>query len=94
MAEAFWVFVGIVAGALIQFLLQKLEKRSGAKNAFQVLKTEIDLNLDEVGRFKERIGGLKELIASQQIKPDDIRVFMGSFDYSAMGPLTNQGYFH
>ena len=48
MGEAFWVVIGILAGALIQFFLQKLEKRSGAKAAFQVLKTEIDLNLKEV----------------------------------------------
>ena len=94
MGEAFWVFIGILAGALIQFFLQKLEKRSGAKAAFQVLKTEIDLNLKDVDKFKDNIQNLKHLISSAQIKPEEINIFMSGFDYSAMGPLTSQGYFH
>ena len=54
-ATAFWVFVGIVAGALIQYLLSRIFLREQIKNALVMLKTEIEMNLSEVERFEKRI---------------------------------------
>lgn len=91
---AFWIFVGIVAGALVQHFLNRLTQIRQSKNAFAVLKTEVDLNLDELGRFRDLLASLREGISAQQVSEDNIFITMQGFDYSAVAPLVNQGYFH
>ncbi|MCB1370122.1 MAG: hypothetical protein H6896_12190 [Rhodovulum sp.] len=92
--NAFWVFIGIVAGALIQYLFSMLNVRAARKTAAQVLTTEIQMNLSEASRFRERLEYLKDRIAAHQIKSEDIYVSMAEFDYSALNPLVASGYFH
>jgi len=94
LANAFWVFVGIVAGAFIQFALGRVQVRYQAKNAFRVMKAEIELNLDAHARFNEQIARLKELVSAGQLAPDELFISMQEFDYSAIPPLVSQGHFH
>ena len=93
-ANAFWVFVGVVAGALVQYLLNWLTQRSQRKNAMKALHTEISLNLKQVEVFRGRIAYLRERISAHQIADDDLFVTMQGFDYSIVNPLVQAGYFH
>ena len=93
-ANGFWVFVGIVAGVVIQQLVNRSEKRKQAKAALQVMQTEIAYNKGEVAKLQARVSWLKHRIASSQIDEADLFLPMHTFDYSAVGPLTNSGYFH
>ncbi|OOY21690.1 hypothetical protein BMI86_03795 [Thioclava sp. DLFJ5-1] len=92
--NAFWLFLGIVAGALVQHALNALVKHSQRKNAIAVLKTEITINLQALEDFKKRISGLRELISAQQIDEQDLFVSTAEFDYSLVSPLVNSGHFH
>ena len=93
-ANAFWIFVGIVTGAFIQFLFQVLISRQQRKNALTVLKVEIEMNLGEVESFRSHLAYLRERIAAQQITEENIFISMKAFDYSAVGPLGSSGHFH
>ena len=93
-SNAFWVFVGIVSGALIQHFLGYLQSRRQAKNAFKVMQIEIEYNLSEVDRFLEHLNWLKSRIQAGQIAEDELFLPMQKFDYSSIAPLANSGYFH
>jgi hypothetical protein len=93
-ANAFWVFVGVVVGALIQYLLGWLTVRSQKKNAMKALLTEVSMNRSEVAEFKKRLGYLRERIAANQISEIDLFVSMQGFDYSIVNPLVSSGHFH
>ncbi len=58
------------------------------------MKTEVELNLDEYERFREQITKLKELISARQVKEEELFIHMDGFDYSAVNPLVQQGFFH
>ena len=92
--NALWLFLGIVAGALVQFMLSRMQVRSGANNALRVMKTEIELNLDEYENFKRQIARLKELISAGQVNEGELLITMEGFNYSAVNPLVQQGFFH
>ena len=92
--NAFWIFIGIVAGAFIQHLLNRLTFRSQAKMALKVLQIEIAYNLSEVEAFEQHLRWLKDRISAGQISEDEMYFPMQRFDYSAIGPLMNAGYFH
>jgi len=92
--NALWLLAGIVVGALIQFLLARIDLRFKAANALRVMQTEIDLNLAEYEQFLEQLKRLKSLIAVRQISDDALTISMETFDYSVVNPLVQQGYFH
>ena len=92
--NSLWLFIGVVAGALIQHLLHRINLRWQRNTAFDILKSEIDLNLDALADLERRVQYLKERITASQVDPDELFVSMGQFDYSAMSPLVNQGFFH
>lgn len=92
--SAWWVFVGVVAGALIQHALNKLTARSSAKNALSVMKVEAETNLEEVQIFLGHLSRFKEKIGAGQTSQDDFYFPMANFDFSALAPLVNNGYFH
>lgn len=92
--SAFWLFFGIVVGALIQYGLGRAAARDARRLALQVLKVEIQMNLLEAERFRERILYLRERISADQIETEDIFVTTSGFDYSALPPLVNSGFFH
>lgn len=88
------MFLGVLAGALIQYWLSQIQFRKHQANARLVLETEIDLNLIEANAIKARISFLKERVASGQIEQEELFFNMQAFDYSAIGPLVNSGHFH
>ena len=92
--NAFWVFVGIVAGAIIQYILAAQSMREHRANARRVLETEVALNLSEAEHFKKRLSYIKERLAAGQISDSDLFVTMHGFDYSAITPIVNSGHFH
>jgi hypothetical protein len=93
-ANGFWVFVGIVAGAFIQYLLGWIQLRAQRRNAIKMLQIEVEMNLSELEKFKERINYLKERILANQISEKDIFVNTQGFDYSVAQPLNLSGLFH
>lgn len=92
--NAFWLFLGIVAGALVQHLLHRLNMRWQRNTAFEVLKSEIELNLDALTELERRAVYLKSRISGSQIDENELFLSMAQFDYSVVGPLVNQGFFH
>jgi hypothetical protein len=92
--NAFWVFLGIVVGAFIQYLLGLLNVLAARRTALRVLQTEVQMNLSEAENFRVRLAYLRERISAQQISEDEIFVGMREFDYSALNPLMASGYFH
>ena len=88
------VFIGVVAGAFIQHGLNYLTFRSQRQNALRALRAEIEMNVEEYQYLRKRLVYLKERIAAGQITEADLFVSMQNFDYSIIGPLVNQGYFH
>jgi hypothetical protein len=92
--NGFGVFVGILAGVIIQQLVNGLTLRRQARTALQVMQTEISYNRSEVLELIKRIDWLKQRIASNQLSETDLFLPMQKFDYSSIGPLTNAGYFH
>ena len=70
--NGFWVFVGVVAGAGIQYRLMKKTVAEQRVMAFKVLKTETEMNCAEVDHFLERITYLKERVGANQIATDDL----------------------
>lgn len=92
--NAFWLFLGIVAGAMVQYALSRLQQRDARITAGQVLKTEIDINLKEAERFRARLRQIKGRIGAGQMEPRNLFVSMQGFDYSALNPLVSSGFFH
>ncbi|WP_370304267.1 hypothetical protein [Pseudooceanicola sp.] len=93
-ANSFWLFLGILSGALIQHTLSILSSRRQARTALRVMQIELEYNLGEVSDFLSRVKWLKERISSGQIKEYDLFIDMQKFDYSSIAPLANSGYFH
>lgn len=92
--NGFWVFIGVVAGAGIQYRLMQMTLAKQREMAFKVLKTEAEMNCAEVDSFFDRIVYLKERVGASQIEQNDLFVSMQAFDYSALNPLVNSGHFH
>ena len=92
--NAFWVFIGIVAGAIIQFGFHSLIKRSQKGNAKKLLLVEIEINRKELGNLKAELTRKKDLFASIQFQEGDFGFNFASFNYRMMDPLINSGYFH
>jgi hypothetical protein len=90
----FWLFLGVVAGALIQFFLGKLQARDATKRALAMMKIEVKHNILEANKLLAHIGWLKSRISGNQIETEQISFPMQSFDYSAIGPLNQYGYLH
>lgn len=90
----FWVFIGIVAGAIIQYVLGKVQQREIRKAALQMLKTEILINLDACNSLRGRLNYLKDQIGAQQVSDAELYISMQDFDYSSIAPLVNNGLMH
>jgi hypothetical protein len=93
-ANAFWVCLGIIAGALVQFLLNWIVSLSQRRNALAALRTEIELNLGESASIRARLIYIKERLAAGQIQEADLFLSMQGFDYSIVNPLVVTGHFH
>lgn len=92
--SALWLFLGIIAGAAIQYRLNKRVLEDQRTMARRILRTEIELNLSELNNFYQRVSFLRERISASQIDEQNIFISFELFDYSAMSPLVQSGHFH
>lgn len=93
-ATGFWVFVGVVAGALIQYLFFRLTLHFQRRNAREVLLAEIEINKDELNNVLRQIARKKERFVSGQQKDHDLKFDFSGFNYRMVDPLINSGHFH
>lgn len=91
--SGFWVFVGIVAGVVVQIGANLWMARRQKANAKDVLRCELEMNLAEIEKLRERLGKLKQRVTSNQLEGTEF-IDMLAFDYSALQPLVQAGYFH
>ena len=92
--NAFWVFIGIVAGALIQYGFYWLTQRSQQSNAKKIFLAEIIINRIELENVKKDIIRKKERFAARQIEESDFFFDFRGFNYRIVDPLINSGHFH
>ncbi|HAW45629.1 MAG TPA: hypothetical protein DCX34_00055 [Roseovarius sp.] len=52
------------------------------------------MNLDEYEKLKEKLANLRQLISAGQVDESELLITMEGFDFSAMNPLIQQGFFH
>lgn len=93
-SNPFWLFLGVVAGALIQTILHWLERHGQASAALKVLQIEIRYNLEKAENYIREIERQKELVVSRELLAANVFFPMAEFDYSAMGPINNTGFLH
>ncbi|SLN39421.1 hypothetical protein ROG8370_01633 [Roseovarius gaetbuli] len=93
-SNPFWLFLGVVAGALIQAILHWFERHRQANAALKVLQIEIKYNLEQASSYIDEINRQRELLYSGEISPEKAFFPMVGFDYSALGPINNSGYLH
>lgn len=93
-ANAFWVFVGIVAGAVIQHLLGLVTIRKQKSNAKRLFRVETAINRSALDSLKNSVVKKKERFVSGQQTDQDFFIDMSSFNYRIVDPLINAGYFH
>jgi hypothetical protein len=93
-SNAFWVFVGIVAGALIQFLFHYIILRSQRRNARLLFRSEIEINQGVLAQVEQQIRKKKERFAANQKEESDYWFDFKSFNYRMVDPLINSGHFH
>ena len=94
LSNPFWLFLGVVAGALIQTILHWLQRHRHASLALKVLQIEICYNLEKADKYILEMERQKELIVSKELPTDKVFFPMTEFNYSAMGPINNTGFLH
>ncbi len=92
--NAFWVFVGIVCGALIQFLFHYIISLSQRRNAKRLFRIEIEINSDVLAVLEADLTRKRELFVSKQQTDQDYYINLNDFNYTMVNPLINSGYFH
>lgn len=88
------IFLGLVAGVIVQISANWVLLRWQRKNAKDVLKCELELNLTEVDLLRRRSKNLRERISAGQVGIGDLFINMSGFDYSTLNPLVSSGHFH
>jgi hypothetical protein len=51
--NAFWLFIGVVAGALIQYALEQIKVFQQRRNAKRLFGIETSINRQELNRLRE-----------------------------------------
>ena len=92
--NAFWVFVGIVAGSLIQFVLHFLILRSQRNKAARLFAAEIEINEGALALVESSLKRKKERFAANQQTDGDFWFDYSTFNYRMVDPLINTGHFH
>ena len=92
--NAFWVFVGIVAGSLIQFVLHFLILRSQRNKAARLFAAEIEINEGALALVESSLKRKKERFAANQQTDVDFWFDYSTFNYRMVDPLINTGHFH
>lgn len=92
--NAFWIFIGIVAGAAIQYVLQWFASLSQRKNAKRLMKIEIEINRRALAALSSHIAETKEYALSNELAGRYIFFDMSGFSYLLSNPLISTGHFH
>ncbi len=92
--NAVWLFLGIVAGSLIQYFLNWLTFRKHRANAKRIFAVETAINRTELNKLKREIQRKKERFTAGQILDHDYFLDMSGFNYRIVDPLINTGHFH
>lgn len=93
-SNAFWVFVGVVAGALIQHFLGWIQLRKQRSNAKRLFKVETTINRNALDALAEALKRKKERFVAGQQGEADYYIDMSAFNYRIVDPLINAGHFH
>lgn len=92
--EGWSVFLGLVAGVVVQVAAQWVDRWRNQGYAKRLLKVEIELNLDILSDLQKEIVRIKDLAAAQGLGEHDHYVNMRLFSYNAATALINHGWFH
>ena len=92
--NSFWLFLGIVAGAGIQFTLSWIVQRQQRSMAKKLFRVETEINRRELLKLTESIRRMKERFIARQVSEQDFFIDMSGFNYRIIDPLVNTGHFH
>ena len=92
--NALWLFLGIVAGSLVQYFLNWLTLTKQRSNAKRIFAIETALNRSELNKLKQAIQRKKERFIAAQVLDHDYFLDMSGFNYRIVDPLINSGHFH
>ncbi|MEI4263652.1 hypothetical protein [Roseovarius sp. D0-M9] len=92
--QSFWLFLGVVAGALIQFLFHYIISRSQRGKAKKLFLVEIEINAEVLKTLEAEILRKKSRFVSGQQNEYDFNFDFSDFNYRMVDPLINTGHFH
>ncbi|MFD0858885.1 hypothetical protein [Roseovarius aquimarinus] len=92
--SAFWVFVGVVAGAIIQFFFHYIISLSQRANAKRLFRVELEINSELLAGVEADLLRKKSLFVSGQQNETDFIFNFFDFNYRMVDPLINTGHFH
>ena len=92
--NAFWVFIGIVSGSVIQFLFHYIVVISQRRNAKKLFRVEIEINSDVLSALETDLIKKREFFVSRQQTDQDYYFNLDNFNYTMVNPLINSGHFH
>ncbi len=90
----FGIFIGLVAGVIVQLIANQFTLKKQRKNAVSVFNTEAQLNLGAVEDLLQQLQNLRERISANQVNQAQMWVSFEEFDFSATGPLNQAGHLH
>ncbi|WP_146636199.1 hypothetical protein [Nioella nitratireducens] len=93
-SNGFWLFFGILVGAVVQFILHLMVQWQQRKTAKKIFCSEIEINLACLDALEADLNNAKDEISANQFPFGRLHMDMANFNYSAMGPLINSGHFH
>ena len=88
------LFLGIVAGAIVQYLFHRILSIEQVYRAKKIFVVELEINKLELRRYRKKLEELKDRIAAGPIPESDILLDMVSFNYRGLQVLVNNGFFH
>lgn len=92
--QALWLFLGIVAGALIQFLFHYIIAKSQKSKAKKLFRVEVEINAEVLNLVEEAVLRKKGRFVSGQEADHDFNFDFSDFNYRMVDPLINTGHFH
>jgi len=93
-SNAFWIFIGILVGTVVQYLMQRTLMWHQRQNAKKLFRIEIEINQGELDRLGVDIENKLRLFASGEQLDHDFYFDMSAFNYRMLDPLINSGHFH
>ena len=92
--NALWLFLGIVAGSLVQYFLNWMTLRKQRENAKRIFAVETAINRAALNRLVSDARRKKDRFTAGQEQEHDYFLDMSAFNYRIVDPLINTGHFH